>query len=73
MHHRDFRIGLEFMCGGRLWRCTDNGTRVVIAICLSEHADDPSWFDGPPYAVAEHVFDEYDVKSCEPVAPKSGP
>lgn len=25
---------------------------------------DPSWFKGPPYAVAEHVFDENDIKGC---------
>jgi len=22
MQHSDFRIGAEFRCGGRLWRCT---------------------------------------------------
>lgn len=27
---------------------------------------DPSWFNGPPYAVAEHVFDENDIKGCTP-------
>lgn len=26
--------------------------------------DDPSWFNGPPYAVAESVFDEYDMPGC---------
>lgn len=25
---------------------------------------DASWFKGPPYAVAEHVFDENDIKGC---------
>lgn len=30
-----------------------------------EHA---SWLSGPPYAVAEHVFDEYDLPGCSPVA-----
>lgn len=29
--------------------------------------DDPSWLNGPPYAVAEAVFDEYDQEGCEPV------
>jgi len=24
----------------------------------AEITDDPSWLDGPPYALAEHVFDE---------------
>ena len=27
---------------------------------------DPSWFKGPPYAVIEEVFDENDIKGCEP-------
>lgn len=34
MQHRDFSIGLEFWCGGKHWRCTDIGTRVIVAICL---------------------------------------
>ena len=61
-----FQIGLEFECGGQRWRCTDLGTRTVIAIAL-EHPEDPSWYNGPPYAVAETVFDEYDLEACKPV------
>lgn len=26
--------------------------------------DDPSWFIGPPYTVAEQVFDEFDIEGC---------
>ncbi len=26
---------------------------------------DPSWLVGPPYALAESVFDEYDQQGCE--------
>jgi hypothetical protein len=26
--------------------------------------DDPSWLVGPPYAVAERVFDEHDLPGC---------
>ena len=26
--------------------------------------DDDSWFAGPPYAVQEEVFDEYDTDGC---------
>jgi hypothetical protein len=26
--------------------------------------DDPSCYNGPPYAVAELVFDEYDIEDC---------
>lgn len=25
---------------------------------------DPSWLEGPPYAIAESVFDEYDQPGC---------
>ncbi len=66
MQHTDFEIGLEFECGGQRWRCTDVGTRTVIAIAL-EHSEDQSWYNGPPYAVAEAVFDEYDIKACKSV------
>lgn len=76
-----FRIGAEFWCGGRQWRCTDIGTRTVVAIRLDQvevassaskrhrtlgraEAEAEGWFDGPPYAVAEHVFDEDDLECC---------
>jgi hypothetical protein len=36
---------------------------VIVAIKLN-HDDDPSWYNGPPYAVAELVFDEYDMEAC---------
>lgn len=62
MQYTDFEIGLEFECGEKRWRCTDLGTRTVIAIAL-EYAEDPSWYNGPPYAVAETVFDEYEGKT----------
>src|SRR5207249_149477 len=29
-----------------------------------EMTDDPSWFNGPPYAVVEEVLDEYDIAAC---------
>jgi hypothetical protein len=86
MRLAEFAIGLEFWCGGKRWRCTDIGTRVVVAISLESHEvasleidpndgskrtkrrnitdDDPSWFNGLPYAIVEHVFDEYDLKGC---------
>jgi len=57
MKHADFRLGETFRCNGQRWRCTDIGTRVIPAIRL-DHEDDPSWYNGPPYAVAEVVFDE---------------
>jgi hypothetical protein len=65
MGHKDFRIGLAFYCGGKRWRCTDVGTRVIVAVCLDGHKDDDSWYNGPPYAMAENVFDETDQEACE--------
>jgi hypothetical protein len=83
MKHSDFTIGQEFLCGDKRWRCTDIGTRTIVAICLEKaeyvsHRDgkkitltgqeaDEGWFDGPPYAVEEIVFDEDDIEGCEPV------
>ena len=85
MKRSDFAIGQEFWCGCKRWRCTDVGSRVIVAICLEAHekisfmpvegpedssrevrsiTSDPQWFAGPPYAVAESVFDEYDVEAC---------
>lgn len=64
MDFTDFQIGRTFRCGGKNWTCTDLGTRVVVAICID--VDDPSWLNGPPYAVSETVFDEYDIAGCEP-------
>ena len=29
-----------------------------------ELTSDPSWLNGPPYAVAEQVFDESDIEVC---------
>jgi hypothetical protein len=63
--HSEFKIGLEFTCGDSRWRCTDVGSRVVVAINLN-HPEDSSWYNGPPYAVDEDVFDEYDQEGCEP-------
>lgn len=34
MRHSEFSIGLEFWCGEKRWRCTDVGTRVIVAICI---------------------------------------
>jgi hypothetical protein len=65
MQRSDFRIGCEFLTASGRWRCTDIGKRTIAAIRLN-HDDDPSWYNGPPYAVAETVFDEYDFESCEP-------
>jgi len=83
MTHDKSRIGEDFWCGGTRWRCTDVGTRVIVAISLGPHevverdvtqnaraiaperryaSNDPSWLNGPPYAILEHVFDEYAIR-----------
>jgi hypothetical protein len=64
MKHSDFRIGCEFLSGSGRWRCTDVGKRTIAAIRLN-HDDDPAWYNGPPYAVAEFIFDEFDIQGCE--------
>jgi hypothetical protein len=88
MKHDEFRIGGTFCCGGRRWRCTDIGTRTIVAIRLDQvdvqhepgsrretlefaEAEAEGWFNGPPYAVLEHVFDEDDIVDCS-VAPDTG-
>jgi hypothetical protein len=85
MEHRDFYIGVDFWSGGKRWRCTDVGSRVITAISLEPHevveliseesasgaveerryvTDDPSWHNGPPYPMVEHVFDEDGIADC---------
>jgi hypothetical protein len=49
-----------------------HGRRTVIAIPL-EHDDDPSLYNGPPYAVPETVFDETDLVGCDPVVRPPAP
>jgi hypothetical protein len=83
MRHADFWIGKEFWRDGRQWRCTDIGTRTIIAIRIDRvevgssalergrilgraEAEAEGWFNGPPYAVAESVFDEDDIEACSP-------
>jgi len=39
MKHSDFVIGKNFWCGGLERRCTDIGTRTIIAICLDDDDD----------------------------------
>lgn len=84
MKHAEFQIGIEFETRTGRWRCTDVGSRTIIAIKISEvsvttvqddgsqstrtdGAPDALWFDGPPYAVAKHVFDEDSFEDCQKV------
>jgi hypothetical protein len=84
MEHSEFVIGRAFTTGHGLWRCTDIGTRTIIAIrvdaaevvsvlggretqSIVDPRRDPGWLNGPPYALAETVFDEYDFPALRPV------
>ena len=51
MRHDEFKIGLEFTTADGLsrWRCTDVGTRVIVAIEFEPDNKDPSWYNGPLY------------------------
>lgn len=62
MKHREFSIGTQFSTASGRWRCTDVGTRVIVAIKLD--APNASWYIGPPFAVEETVFDENDLHGC---------
>ncbi len=62
MIKEDFQIGLEFYTASGKWRCTDIGTRVIVAIKLDQ--DDLRNYNGPPYSIAEYVFDENDFSGC---------
>lgn len=57
-------IGSEFRTAGGRFRVTDIGTRTILAIRI-EAREDESWLRGPPYAVAEIVFDENDYEAIE--------
>ncbi|MEI5680489.1 MULTISPECIES: hypothetical protein [unclassified Mesorhizobium] len=79
----NFHIGMEFEVNGGTFRCTDVGTRTVVAIRIdpveitTKHSDgtvtnavlsraeaeNAGWFNGPPYALAELVFDEDDLQA----------
>lgn len=69
MKHTDFHIGLEFFTSNDInhrFRVTDVGTRTIVAIPL-DRDDDHSWYGGPPYAIEEIVFDEYDFDGCDQI------
>lgn len=67
-------IGQEFVreSDGHRFRVTDVGHRTFLAIdltaCEQSHPGDPSWLNGPPYAVPEMVWDESDFGALEGVA-----
>lgn len=63
MEISDFYPGLVFnSAGGLEYRCTDVGTRTVLAVLLS--GVDPIFVQGPPYIQTEEVFAEHELKQC---------
>lgn len=65
-----FQIGKTFYSATGAWRCTDIGTRVVVAVKEDDLLSDPC--KGPPFSVEEVVFDEYDIIPCT-LAPQEDP
>jgi hypothetical protein len=59
----DFEVEDEFYFGGKHWRVTDIGWRVVIAID-HDGQNEKRWFAGSRYVVAEMIFDESDLGGC---------
>jgi hypothetical protein len=56
----------RFKCGGSEWMVTDIGIRSLSAIKIDGKAkSDPSWLNGPPYGLAESVFDTFDIGGIE--------
>ena len=68
MKHNEFKLGGMFSFHGMTdkWRVTDIGSRVIVAIRVYR-LQEPSLYNGPPYAVAETVFDEDDILSAQPI------
>jgi hypothetical protein len=87
MKHGEFRIGGTFWCGEQRWRCTVSARARSVAIRLDHsdaqrrpssvqtiefaEAEAEGWFNGPPYAAVEYVFDEDSIVDY-PLAPDSG-
>lgn len=64
MKIEDFSIGHDFTnATGVVWRCTDKGSRTILAIEINDDRD-PAWFIGPPYVVEEVIFDERAMSGC---------
>ena len=62
MKKEEFEIGKNFYTATGKWRCTDIGTRVIVAIHLNQ--EDSKDYSGPPYSIPENSFDEYDLEGC---------
>ncbi len=78
MQINDFDIGLNFYMGDQWWRCTDVGTRTIVAIKHINKFNCPIVQPGiigieesyqhidktGTAGIAEHVIDEDDMEAC---------
>lgn len=51
----------------RVEKASKDGDVIAKVILSRSQAEAEGWFRGPPYAVAEVVFDENDLEGCEPI------
>ncbi len=65
MKLQDFEIGKDFYTNSGKFRCTDIGSRVIVAIALNQK--DKKNYNGPPYSIEEIVFDAYDFDGCSKI------
>jgi len=57
---QDLEVGCVVASATGLWLVTDVGSRTLVAIPLSQSIIQGKWHIGPPYAIAETVWDEYE-------------
>jgi len=62
LQFQDYQINEVFYTNSGKWKCTDIGSRTIVAIALNQV--DENNYKGPPYSVEEVVFDEYDFEGC---------
>jgi hypothetical protein len=63
MQHHEFRIGGLFWTAMGQFKCTDVGSRTIVA---GGYGTPESRLDGPPYKFNELVFNERDIAGCYP-------
>lgn len=69
MEHSDFAIGDIFLCGAKVWRCADIGTRVIVAdvLCRGDNGKNDIAAAPEPQLSRKAFFDEYDVNGCSAI------
>lgn len=66
MKHADFQIGTEFFTAAGRWRCTDVGTRVIVAISLEPRETVRLWTDEKGERVQETFISDDPRDLIEP-------